>query len=139
MSRHWSYFSAFPLSATLRLVGKSVWMTKSVGEYLVDGYTEPLLTVSNMIPWSVTSGRSSNKIGLVFERNGSATIEGVMNVDTGEEDLSKMGKVHYHNYGNQSHVFEAECGRITGSAGEFLGTMLTREKPVDLYFADFCR
>jgi hypothetical protein len=114
-------------------------MTKSVGEYLVWGYIEPLLTVSNMIPWSLTSERSSDKIGLIFERNGSAMMEGVMNVDTGAEDLSKMGKIHYHNYDNQSHVFEAECGRVMGSVGEFLGPMLSREKPIDLYFADLCR
>jgi hypothetical protein len=114
-------------------------MTKSVGEYLVQGYTEPLLTVSNVLSWPSTSGRSSDKIGLILERNGSSMIEGVMNVDTGEEDLSKMGRIYYHNYDNQSKVFEAECGRVMGSAGEFLGRMLTREKPLDIYFADLCR
>lgn len=138
-SKHWSYFSAFPVSATLRLVGKSVWMTKSVGEYLIQGYTEPLLTVSNIIPWSPIPGRSSDKVGLIRERNGSAMIEGVMNVDTGEEDLSKMGKIHYHNYDNQSQVFGAECGRVMGSVGEFFGTFLSKEKPLDLFFADLCR
>jgi hypothetical protein len=139
MSNHWSYFSTVPVSAALRLMGKSVWMTRTVGEYLVQGYTEPLLTVSNMIPWLSTSGRSSDKVGVIYERNGSAMIEGVMNVDTGEEDLSKMGKIYYHNYDNQSQVFEAECGRVMGSVGEFFGTMLNREKPLDFFFADFCR
>jgi hypothetical protein len=146
ISRHWKYISALPLSAALQVVGKSVWMTKTAGEYLVDGYTEPLMTVANMIPWSLTktsssssSERKSDKLGLFIERNGSATAEGIMNVHTGQEDLSRMGEIRYHNYDNQTKAFEAECGQVTGSTGEFFGTMLTKDKQLDVFFADLCR
>jgi hypothetical protein len=144
ISRHWNYIAAFPLSAALKMIGKSVWMTKSVGEYLVEGYTEPLMTVANMVPLSLTSSsasseRKSDKLGLFVERNGSATAEGLMNVDTGAGALSDMGTIRYHNYGNQSAVFEAACGQIKGSVGEFFGTRLTRGKRLDVFFVDLCR
>jgi hypothetical protein len=113
-------------------------MTKSVGEYVLHGYSDPLLTMSNIISYS-SSERSPDKVGLIYQRNGSAMFEGVMNVNTGEEDLSKLGTIHYHNYDNQTEVFAAECGQVMGSAGEFFGTMQTREKPLNAYFADLCR
>jgi hypothetical protein len=144
VSRYWKRISTLPLSYALKMLGKSVWMTKSVGEYLIHGYTEPLMTVANMIPWSLTSssslsGTKSDKLGLFVGRNSSAEAEGMKNVNTGEGDLSKMGSIQYHNYVNQSKVFGAECGQVKGSVGEFFGMSLTREKHLDVFFVDLCR
>jgi CD36 family. len=120
------------------MFGKSVWMTKSVGEFLIDGYSDPLLTMSNLLSPSA-SQFSSDKIGVLHQRNGSMIFDGVTNINTGEDDLTKMGNINYHNYVNQTENFEAECGRVTGSLGDFFGAIATRERHLNFFIPRLCR
>jgi hypothetical protein len=135
-TRYWSYFSAFSVSSAIRFFGKSAWITNSVGEYLIDGYIDPLLTVSNLLS---SSTYSSDKIGVIYQRNGSRAFDGVTNINTGEDDLTKMGNINYHNYVNQTENFAAECGHVTGSVGDFFGTIPTRKKRLDMFIPRLCR
>jgi hypothetical protein len=111
-------------------------MTKSVGEYLIDGYIDPLLSASNLLS---SSAHSSDKIGFVYQRNGSMIFDGVANMNTGEDDLTKMGNINYHNYVNQTENFEAECGHVTGSYGEFFGPIPTRKRSLQMFVPKLCR
>jgi hypothetical protein len=137
-ARYGGYLVGLSVSATLRFFGKSVWITKSVGEFLIDGYTDPLLTVSNLLS-SSTSKFSSDRIGLIYQRNGSIAFDGVTNMNTGEDDLTKMGNINYHNYVNQTENFEAECGHVKGSLGDFFGAMPIRKRRIDMYIPRLCR
>jgi hypothetical protein len=134
-TRYW--ISAFKVSLSFRLFKKSVWMTKSVREYLIDGYTDPLLSISNFLEPS--SPFSTDKIGLIYQRNGSMAFDGVANINTGEDDLTKMGNINYFRNVNQTENFEAECGHVTGSLGDFYGAIPTREKPLHFFVAMLCR
>jgi len=137
-TRYWSYFSALSASTAIRFFGKSVWITKSVGEFLIDGYTDPLLTMSNLLS-SSNSKFSSDKIGLIYQRNGSIAFDGVTNINTGEDDLNKMGNINYHNYVNQTENFEEDCGHVTGSLGDFFGAMPIRKRRLDVFIPRLCR
>jgi hypothetical protein len=139
MTRYWSYFSAFPLSTSLRLLSKSVFITKSVGDYLIHGYSDPLLTLSNMAPGLSASKTFKDKMGIVYERNASTMFDGVMNVNTGEDDLSKMGTIHYYNYDNHTDNFAAHCGAVTGGLGEFFGSISSRKARINVFVAEICR
>lgn len=138
-TRYWKYLSAFPISAAINMFGKSVWITKSVGEFLIDGYTDPLLTTSNLLQSSSPSKVSSDKIGLMYQRNGSMVFDGVININTGEDDLTKMGNINYHNYVKETGNFEADCGHVTGSLGDLFGAIPTREKRMDIFIPRLCR
>jgi len=115
-----------------------VWITKTVGEFLIDGYVDPLLTMSNLLS-SSPSKFVSDKIGLIYQRNGSTVFDGVTNINTGEDDLTKMGNINYYNYVNQTENFEAECGHVTGSLGDFYGAMPIRKRRLDLFIPRLCR
>lgn len=115
-----------------------MWITKSVGQFLIDGYTDPLLAMSNLLS-SSTSEPSSDKIGLIYQRNGSIVLDGVTNMNTGEDDLTKMGNINYHNYVNQTENFESECGQVTGSLGDFFGAMPIRKRRLDIFIPRLCR
>jgi hypothetical protein len=112
-------------------------MTKSVREYLIDGYTDSLLTISKSI-WP-PSPFSSDKIGLIYQRNGSMAYDGVANINTGEDDFTKMGNINYFSYVNQTENFEAECGHVTGSLGDFFGAIPTRERRLHFFIPMLCR
>ena len=56
---------------------------------------------------------------------------------TGEDDISKMGKIHTWNYVNQTS-FDGECGAITGSAGGFYPPQ-TRGDKLQLFSHEACR
>jgi hypothetical protein len=137
-TRYWSYFSALSVSTAILFFGKSVWIKKSVGEFLIDGYTDPLLTTYNLLS-SSNSKFSSDKIGLIYQRNGSIAFDGVTNINTGEDDLTNMGNINYHNYVNHTENFEAECGHVTGSLGDFFGAMPIRKRRLDVFIPRLCR
>ena len=115
-----------------------MWMTKSVGQFLIDGYTDPLFAMSNMLS-SSTSKFLPDKVGLIYQRNGSMIFDGVANINTGEDDLTKMGNINYHNYVNQTQNFEGECGHVTGSLGDFYGAMPIRKRRLDIFIPRLCR
>jgi hypothetical protein len=114
-------------------------MTRSVGDWLINGYSDPLFTLSKMAPGFSQSKSSKDKMGIIYERNCSTMFDGVMNVNTGEEDFSKMGSIHYYDYDNHTENFGAQCGRVTGSLGEFFGPIPTKERRMDVFLAEACR
>jgi hypothetical protein len=113
-------------------------MTTSVGDYLINGYSDPLLTLAKMTKFS-QSGTSKDKLGVIYERNGTTDFDGVMNIDTGEEDFSKTGTIRYHNYENRTRNFGAQCGRVIGSPGELFGPIPTRERRMYIFNPEICR
>jgi hypothetical protein len=66
-------------------------------------------------------------------------FDGVTNMNTGADDLNKMGNINYHNYVNQTENFEAECGHVTGSFGEFFGVIPTRKRHLHMFIPRLCR
>jgi hypothetical protein len=94
--------------------------------------------MSNLLS-SSTSKFSSDRIGLIYQRNGSTVFDGVTNINTGEDDLTKMGKINYYNYDNQTQNFEADCGHVTGSLGDFYGAMPIRKRHLDIFIPRLCR
>jgi hypothetical protein len=81
----------------------------------------------------------AGQFGWFYKRNGSLEFEGVFNMETGEEDISRLGTLHHWNYKNRTDFFEAECGQVNGSAGELFLPGQTRDKPVEMFSADLCR
>lgn len=66
-------------------------------------------------------------------------FDGIINMNTGEDDLTKMGSIYYYNYANQTQNFEADCGHVTGSLGDVFGAIPSREKRMDIFIARLCR
>ncbi|PSN44141.1 hypothetical protein C0J52_15658 [Blattella germanica] len=131
--------SLIPLSSALRMTGQQVWVTKTIGELLFEGYSDPILTMAAKMPQLAQTDIPVDKFGWFYMRNGSADFEGVFNMETGTQDISKVGKLSNWNYGNRTRFYEAECGMVNGSAGELFPPGQSRNSPIEMFSSDLCR
>ncbi|XP_069695617.1 protein peste-like [Periplaneta americana] len=138
IARYWSTFSSYALSTGMRMMSK-VWITKPAKEILFDGYDDPLMKIVNAAPSLLGTTVPGDKMGWYYGRNGSSEMDGVLNLFTAADDISKMGRIHSWNYNTRIPVYDGECGNITGSIGEFFAPAQTREKPVYIFNPDICR
>ncbi|PSN44142.1 Protein peste [Blattella germanica] len=139
VSRYWSNFLVYPLAAALKIVEKTVWVSKTVGEHLFDGYTDPLLSIANSLPGFASMELPADKIGFFYGRNGSSDYEGALNMDTGALDSSNLGVLRTWKDRNVSDYFEGECSRIKGSAGDFFPRELTRDQEWSMFATELCK
>lgn len=58
---------------------------------------------------------------------------------TGKEDRNQQGQMNTWNNKNQSGYYEAECGHIKGSAGEFWPRSFVGKKTLDIFVPEMCR
>lgn len=72
------------------------------------------------------------------QRNGSATYDGVFNMFTGKDDISKFGSLGQWNYESRTHFYESHCADVNGSAGEFFPPK-QRKGDISLFSPDVCR
>lgn len=121
------------------MTGQQVWITKTTGELLFEGYSDPILTMAIKLPNLAQTKIPADKFGWFYARNGSAEYEGVFNMETGEDDISRLGRLRQWNYDTRTNFFEAECGQVNGSAGELFPPGQTRDKAVEMFSADLCR
>lgn len=126
-------------SGALRMTGQKVWVTKTAGELLFEGYSDPILTMASKMPSLADTKIPVDKFGWFYGRNGSSEFDGLFNMETGEEGILRVGVLRQWNYRNRTDFFEAECGQVKGSAGELFPPVQTRDKPIEMFSADLCR
>lgn len=90
-TRYWDDMFIYPLSATLEMVEKTIWVTKPVSEFLFDGYTDPLISMASSLPGLSSLLAPWGRVGMFYGRNDSASFDGVFNVETGTDDVTKRG------------------------------------------------
>ena len=139
VSRYWSNFFVYPLAAALKVVEKTVWITKPVGEHLFEGYTDPLLSIASKLPGFSVMQLPADKIGFFYGRNGSAEHEGAFNMDIGAMDSDRLGALRNWNYKNYSDYYKDACASLEGSAGDFFPTKLTRDSEWTMFAPDICK
>jgi hypothetical protein len=126
-------------SGALRMTGQKVWVTKTTGELLFEGYSDPILSMAVKMQDLADTKIPADKFGWFYGRNGSSDFDGWFNMETGEDGISRLGALRQWNYRNRTDFFEAECGQVKGSAGELFPPGQTRDKPIEMFSADLCR
>jgi hypothetical protein len=116
-----------------------VWTTKTAGEFLFDGYGDPLLTAAALAPSLTETKLPGSKFAWFYMRNGSFDQDGVYNIETGEEDVSKLGVIRSWNYKNHSDFSEADCGLVKGTVGDLFPSGQKKSTPLQVFVADICR
>ncbi|XP_046382371.1 protein peste-like isoform X2 [Ischnura elegans] len=71
-------------------------------------------------------------------RNGSSVYDGIFNMDTGHDDINKLGRLREWNYSNRTDFYEDQCGDIVGSAGELWPPGRTKDS-ISMFSSDLCR
>ncbi|KAK4016392.1 protein croquemort [Daphnia magna] len=126
-------------NAFIRKTNTEIFVTKTVNELLFAGYSDPLLNFSQLIPpgyLDIPPGY--DKFGWFYKRNGSETYDGVFNIFTGVDDISKLDVMDMWNYTRKTEYYESYCGMVNGSFGE--GWPPRRERTsIEMYSTDLCR
>jgi len=128
------------LDLHLTAIKERLFVTKSVGEILFDGFHDPLFDELDSLPSffkKFVPPGLADKFAFFYQRNGSSEMDGVWNVFTGAAGVERMGEVHSWNYDTQD-LFPSTCGLVSGSAGEFYTPHLAPDT-ITLYSNDLCR
>lgn len=133
------YIRAKSIALGLKLYDQQIHVTKTAGEMLFDGYEDDMISLAKQLPFFAGEEVPFDRVGWFYMRNNSADLTGWYNVDTGETDITQIGKLKYWNYEDTNGAFEDECGQLKGSAGEFYPPHLTKNDEISLFTPDMCR
>lgn len=121
----------------LEEIGGSVHVTKTVNELLFEGYDDPLLDFLRGVN-STKFNIPFKKFGWFVERNNSKEYDGRWNINTGADDINKLGLVNLWNRQPRSPYYRDDCGVIKGTTGE-LWPPINVQEPITVFASDVCR
>jgi len=113
----------------------SLFINVTARELLFEGYTDALLTMGSF--FAQDTGIPMDKFGWFYERNGTTWSDGVVTMNTGQNDISKLGDIELWK-GERRTMFDGNCGQIRGTAAGFLPPYKQR-KFIDFFSTDICR
>jgi hypothetical protein len=120
----------------MEVLKEELFVKRSARQMLFDGYSDPVLKASEQLPPSIVP-QKMDKFGYFYPRNGSDWYDGVFNMYTGADDLSKLGQIVSWNYSGNV-MYPPPCGRVEG-AGDFFPPGQVSTSPIKLYSNDLCR
>jgi hypothetical protein len=121
------------------MTGQTLSVTHTAGEFLYDGYSNPLLTIASRMPQLAQARFTADKFAWFYKRNNTAEQDGHFNMDTGEEDISRIGFVRAWNFKNRSDFFEDECGEVRGTIGDLYPPGQSKTTSLEMFSAEFCK
>ena len=65
-------------------------------------------------------------------------MDGYLNMETGEDDISQLGTLRNWHYKDTTKFFKSPCNVIEGSAGEFWPPNRAKDE-ITLFSIDICR
>merc|ERR1719411_393927 len=130
----------FGLSDMLQTLEASLFVNKTVGQLLFDGYDDPILEIGASFNEEQERTLPIDKFGWFYKRNGTSWADGKLRMFTGEKDMSQLGDIKSWNGNNRTEAFRGECGRIKGSADGLLAPgKLKHLDSFDIWSTDTCR
>ncbi|KAK3923344.1 Protein peste [Frankliniella fusca] len=138
--RDWYYLVRRSVALALRSTNQKISIRRKVGQFLFDGYPDPLITIASTVPGLAgVAIPNFDKFGWFYTRNGSTEYDGLFNMDTGADDIAHLGELLRWNYNNVTPYYDGECGALRGSAGELWPPGRGPEDRVSLFAPDLCR
>lgn len=136
------FFEMLGLKTALDLSNEGLTVTKTVDEMLFSGYKDPMVDLNNVLR-TFSIGEDSidyDRVGYFYKRNGSAVVNGLLNMHTGGGgDYKNMGQIHTWNHKNHTGFYESHCGKVSGSLGEFFPPNLKEGDTVEMFIPNMCR
>lgn len=118
--------------------GGSMAKTKTVREWLFDGYDDELL--------DFLKSSNSPKITIPFDkfgwfagRNDSSSYDGRFTMYTGQNYIYDLGILTHWNGLNQTRYYKNECGKVNGTSGELWPPKLDSNTEKTVFATDICR
>jgi scavenger receptor class B, member 1 len=122
----------------LKAIGENLFVEKTAGEILFDGYDDPVLKAAEFIhKFNVPIPGIMDKFGFYYGRNGSDWWDGVFNMFTGTNNLHRLGEIASWNFSANTGFFPRPCGDVRG-VGDFFPPYMP-DTTVELFSNDLCR
>lgn len=134
--RYWDPDWQKSLSFLMSSTSRRLYTSKKVDEWLFTGYSDNLLTMGKMMP--IEDVPNFDRFGWFYMKNGSTDIDGHINMETGEDDISQLGIVRKWNYRDTMKFYKGPCNVIEGGAGEFWPPNRMQDD-ITLFSTELCR
>ncbi|CAB3366312.1 Hypothetical predicted protein [Cloeon dipterum] len=112
-------------------------ISKTVNQFLFEGYNDTLLDLVNSIH-NPEFNIPFDKFGWFYNRNNSWQYDGKFDMYTGKDKLTKLGVLTEWNDSNRTEDNFGECAMVNGTTGE-VWPPLSNTDDVDLFVTDLCR
>lgn len=134
-----NFMMEFGLSDMLATVEAQLFLNKTVGELLFDGYDDPILEIGASFDEEQKT-MPTDKFAWFYKRNGTSWADGQLRMHTGEGDISRLGDIVTWNGKNRTHAYPGPCGQLSGSADGLLtpGKLMYGDR-FDMWSTDICR
>ncbi|XP_030747227.1 protein croquemort-like [Sitophilus oryzae] len=116
--------------------GENIVVKKTVRDLLFEGYNDPLINIALKLNISGLK-LPFKKFGWFVDRNNSVTYDGVFNMYSGGDDISKLGLITQWNYEHQTSYYKDTCGVVSGTSGELWYPPLSDDE-IAIFASDLC-
>ncbi|XKL67356.1 hypothetical protein PGB90_002847 [Kerria lacca] len=136
MCKYCSEIKKMSLNALLKYNEKSIFITKTVGELLFDGYHDKMLDMLQKLKKILKNFDFPEKFAWYYEKN--LTESNYYNMYTGNFNINKMGMLHSWNFDNKCHAYSGVCAQVDGSLGDLWPMRIGQQTEAPLFISDFC-
>lgn len=131
----WNYFFQKGLSLALWNHKEQLHVSKTAKELLFEGYDDEIVKLSLI----VNKHTPFSKVGFMLKMNGTEISSDKFTIDTGADDISKIGSIKRFNDLPAFPFYEDECKKLKGSTGEFFQPDISIDEPIHLFMPEMCR
>lgn len=121
-----------------KILNTNISVTKTVGEWLFDGYNDPVLDLIHTINSTQVPQFPFDKFGWFYGRNLSWSYDGLFEMHTGEDDITRLGLLARWNNMSKTDYYDSYCGMVNGTTGE-LWPPVNSTGNITLFVSDLCR
>ncbi|XP_055375827.1 uncharacterized protein LOC129608368 [Condylostylus longicornis] len=121
----------------LNNTGSLTW-TKPAGQWIFEGFDDKLLSFLKQFN-SFLIDIPLEKFGWLVDRNMSKTYEGHFEINTGTDEIHKLGYITYWNYSRKTDFYDEHCSMINGTEGDLWPPLIDTNKFLSIFIRDICR
>ncbi|XP_067624979.1 protein croquemort [Eurosta solidaginis] len=136
--RHRNKYIKKVVNFMLNHEGGELYTTKSVREWIFDGYKDRLIDFLNLFN-TTKINMPYKRFGWLVDRNGSTEYDGRFTIHTGVADLTMLGRLTHWNLKNETGFYKAPCGTVNGTTGDVFPPHVDTEKEITIFATDACR
>uniref|UniRef100_U5EZE5 Putative plasma membrane glycoprotein cd36 n=1 Tax=Corethrella appendiculata TaxID=1370023 RepID=U5EZE5_9DIPT len=128
----------FIINGFLKMSSSFLWEHKKVRQLLFDGLNDRLLNLLRTIQNS-SINIPFDKFGYFYNRNLSETYDGIFTMNTGVDDLNKLGELTLWNGKKNTGMYPGKCGNVYGTTGELWPATHENKTNITVFATDVCR
>ncbi|XP_053698150.1 protein peste-like [Sabethes cyaneus] len=136
----WGYAAQRAVSFALFTYRQEILVTRTAGELLFEGYSEPMIQRAQEILTFIGEDIPfEGRFSWFHTINASKKAYGVFNMDSGRDDSSQYGLIRAWNYKSKTDSASGECGKFRGFSGEIFPTKIRKDRPLGIFTPEMCR